>query len=162
MKLSSIQVFVLVAAITNGILVGGGLDRALVGFPAWRVVGPQAWADFSRHADLAKGRFWYPLWAFAGMVCSVVAAVILYLNTSVDHHARIPVYAAALFATGGLLLTLKAAPIMLGLSRVGNDPDALEGAFNGFAFWSYLRLASQFLAWLANLGSLAILSTIRT
>jgi hypothetical protein len=33
--------------------IGGVLDRALVGVPAWRAFGAQAWLEFSRRAHLA-------------------------------------------------------------------------------------------------------------
>ena len=149
MKLSAAQGLIFVAAIMNGILVGGGLDRALVTFPAWRAIGSVAWATFSRHADLGNGRLWYPLWGFAGMICSVAAAVVVYWFSEAPLAARSAVD-GALFTIGGLLITLKAAPIMLSLSRLGDDPLVLQQALDGFAFWSYIRLVFQVLGWLAT------------
>jgi hypothetical protein len=126
MRLSRVRGLIVLAAILDGILAGAGLDRALVTFPAWRVLGPLEWAAFSRHADLGAGRFWYPLWAVIGMICSIIAAAILYRDSSAPRAAKIPVYAAALFTIGGLLFTLKAAPIMLGLKRLDDDPVMLQ------------------------------------
>jgi len=162
MALWTVRLFLFAAAIMNGILVGGGTDRALIGFPAWQVVGPQAWATFSRQADLGNGRLWYPLWAFAGMLCSAMAAVLLlYWSVPASLTARLCVYAAAVLTIGGLLLTIKAAPIMLGLRRIGDDPGLLQHAFEGFTYWSYWRLACQFLGWLAILCALLTLSDVQ-
>jgi hypothetical protein len=155
-----IRTILIIAAIMNGVVAGGGIDRAVIGFPAWRAIGPQQWATFSRHADLDKGRFWYPLWAFAGMLCSVAAAVVVtYWSTPTSGAAKVAIYAGALFTIAGLSLTLKAAPIMLSLRHTDNDPVVLQHAFDGFAYWSYWRLAAQFLGWLANVCALAVLNT---
>lgn len=37
--------------------VADSLNRTLVEMPAWRQLGAQAWAAFSRRADLGNGRF---------------------------------------------------------------------------------------------------------
>ena len=160
MTLSMLRTLLFIAALTNGILVGGAIDRALIGFPAWRAVGPQAWATFSRHADLANGRVWYPLWAFAGMLCSVAVAVLItYWRAPFSGASKVAIYVGALFTIGGLLLTLKAAPIMLGLRASDNDPVVLQRAFDGFSYWSNWRLGSQFIGWIANLSALITLVT---
>jgi len=40
------------APVLHGFLAGASAVRALVHMPAWRKLGPRAWAAFSRHADL--------------------------------------------------------------------------------------------------------------
>jgi hypothetical protein len=67
-----------------------------------------------------------------------------------------PLYAAVLFAAGGLVLTVKAAPIMLGIRDLG-DPAALQRAFEGFWYWGNLRAVSQVLAFVAQLAALTVL-----
>ena len=47
---------VTIAALVNGLLAGGNVDRLLVATPAWEVVGLNRWADFSRAADLGCGQ----------------------------------------------------------------------------------------------------------
>ena len=42
------------------------LDRAFVATPAWRELGVQAWADYSRHADLHNGLVVYSV---GGVLC---------------------------------------------------------------------------------------------
>jgi len=57
----SITLGLVVAATVIGGLFSSLLDRALVATPAWRHLGVQAWADYSRHADLASGKIVYPI-----------------------------------------------------------------------------------------------------
>jgi hypothetical protein len=86
----------------DGILVGGGIDRALVAMPAWHHVGPVGWGTFSRYADLGNGLVLYPLEAFSGMILSVAAAILFRAQSTAPRAARMPIYAAALFTVGGL------------------------------------------------------------
>jgi hypothetical protein len=152
---------IFLACVMDGALAGGGINRALVHMPAWREVGPIAWAIFSRHADLSiRGLVLYPLEAFSGMVLSVLAAFLLARARGVRLSARLPAYAAALFTIGGLLLTIKAAPIMLSVKNLGDDGPQLLQAFNGFELWGGLRSLSQALGFLANLLSLAAVSRL--
>ena len=37
------------------------LDRVVVGIPAWQDLGAEAWAAYSRHADLGAGLIVYPI-----------------------------------------------------------------------------------------------------
>ena len=159
MKSRALFYCILAASLVDGVLVGGGIDRALVAMPAWHRVGPIAWANFSRHADLGNGLILYPLEAFGGMILSVAAAVIFRRDGTAPQAAQMPIYAAALFTIGGLVLTVKAAPIMLGVKNVGDDLGVLQRAFDDFEFWGTLRLASQTFGYFANMWSLvAILS----
>src|SRR5258708_37424001 len=43
---------IVLAAFLNGLLTGGNVDRLLIASPAWERVGFEAWAEFSRNADL--------------------------------------------------------------------------------------------------------------
>jgi hypothetical protein len=43
---------------------------------------------------------------------------------------------------------------MLGVRNLGDDPVALQRAFDGFEFWGALRLASQTVGYFANMWSL--------
>lgn len=159
MRYTSLTWIVLAACVPDGILAGGGIQRALVHMPAWRHLGPVAWATFSRYADLSTtGMILYPTEAFAGMILSVIAAILISRRSRARLPFALPVFAAALFTIGGLLLTLKAAPIMLGVRHLGDDPTALGRAFDGFEFWGGLRTVSQVLGFFANLWSLAAIS----
>jgi len=134
MKSRALLYVIFAASLMDGILVGGGIDRALVAMPAWHHVGPVSWATFSRHADLGNGLILYPLEAFSGMILSVAAVILFRWESTAPRAAQMPIYAAAL-TIGGLLVTRKAAPIMLGVRNLGDDPAALQRAFDGFEFW---------------------------
>jgi hypothetical protein len=66
----------------------------------------------------------------------------------------IPLAAAIVFSWSGLLFTVKAAPIMLGIAGI-NDPAALQTAFDGFRFWGIIRGAFQIFQFAALMRMLA-------
>ena len=68
----------------------------------------------------------------------------------------VSLYLASAFALLGLLLTVKAAPIMLGV-RNTTDARALERAFAGFRFWGNLRGVCQILSFVAQVVAMAAL-----
>ena len=68
----------------------------------------------------------------------------------------IPVFAAAILSLLGLALTLKAAPIMLGIKDL-IDPAALKASFEAFHRWGNLRGICQVLAFAAEVWALAVL-----
>src|SRR5438552_9830725 len=129
----------LAAATTlNGLLAGANADRLFIQLPAFRKTGPRAWAEFSRHADLApSGMMFYPTLAIGGTLLSIAASV----AAPASGAGRRPGAAAAtrfaaVLATAGLLLTIKAAPNMLQVRHLGHDAEALQQRFDGFEFWS--------------------------
>jgi hypothetical protein len=145
------------AAFLGGILGGTAVDRMIVGFPAWRRVGAAAWAAYSREADLGNGLILYPLVAIGHALLTITVAIGLHLS------ARRPALpaadTAAALALAGLIITLRAAPVMLGLRRVSDEPHALDRAFRRFAGWSLPRAIAQVLSFVANLWTLARLSS---
>jgi hypothetical protein len=143
------------AIILSGLLAGGNLDRAIVAMPAWQQIGAAAWADFSRHADLANGRVLYPIEAIGSFVLILATTASLHLDRAAKGRVAPPIYGAVLLSLGGLLCTLKAAPIMLGIEGLG-DPAALQQAFEGFHFWGNIRGVFQVLAFVAAVWALAV------
>lgn len=115
------------------------LNRTLVEMPAWRQVGTQAWATFSRRADLGNGEVMYPLIGIGGTVLILAAAIAFRLGPRRPLFASIPLYCAALMAICVMLTTTQAAPIMLSLHRIGDNPAALQQAFEGFYRWDSIR-----------------------
>jgi len=150
------RILLILALLLSGLLAGGNIDRAFVAMPAWQQVGAVAWSEFSRHADLGNGLILYPAEAIGGALLTFAAAIGFHFDRSVPRAAASRLYAAALLAAGGLILTMRAAPIMLGL-RGENDPVALQQAFEGFWYWGNLRAACQVLAFLAQLAAVATL-----
>jgi hypothetical protein len=147
------RLLLIAAAFVSGLLAGGNIDRTFVAMPAWQQVGASSWAEFSRHADLGNGLLLYPIEAFGGALLTLGAAASYYFDRIARPSFAIPLCAAIVFSLGGLLLTIEAAPIMLGINNV-NDPAALQAAFEGFRFWGNIRGASQVLAFAALMWAL--------
>jgi hypothetical protein len=131
------------------------LNRTLVEMPAWRHVGAEAWAAFSRSADLGNGRVLYPLAGIGGTLLDLAAAIALRLSARRPLSVAIPVYGAALMSVCVLLLTTQAAPIMLSLPRIGDNPAALLRAFEGFYRWDSIRAVFGALGCCADVLALA-------
>jgi hypothetical protein len=146
----------LVAAIVlSGLLAGGNVDRAIVAMPAWQHVGAPAWAEFSRHADLGNGLFLYPIEAIGSFVLILAAMASLHVDRAAKGRVALPIHGAVLLSAGGLLCTIKAAPIMLGVEGLA-DPAALQQAFDSFHFWGNIRGVFQVLAFVAVVWALAV------
>lgn len=48
----ALRAFVAAGLLLDGLLAGSTVDRFVAGWPAWKHVGVNAWAEYSRHADL--------------------------------------------------------------------------------------------------------------
>jgi hypothetical protein len=143
------------ATLLGGFLAGGNVDRGIVQNGAWRALGASAWAAYSRQADLSlHGFVLYPLLGIGGALLSVAAAASYRRDRPTTRAAHVPVYGAAALTLMGLLATTQAAPIMLSVPQLAEDPAALQRAFEGFAFWGGIRGVLQVLAFVANLWSL--------
>jgi hypothetical protein len=139
----------------NGILAGTVVDRALVGGPAWHALGVEAWVQFSRHADLGTGLIAYPVEAVGSTLLLVAALVSCRFDRSGGGRVIRPLVAAVALSVLGLVLTVKAAPIMLSLAAV-QSPTVLLHAFDDFFLWGiYLRGAVDVLAFVAAVWALA-------
>ena len=117
----------------------GTMNRTLVEMPAWRHLGVEAWAAFSRGADLGNGRIIYPIAGIGGLALILAAAIVFRTGKRRPWFVAIPVYGSALMAICVMLTTTQAAPVMLSLHRIGNDPRALQRAFEGFYRWDSIR-----------------------
>ncbi len=145
------------ATFLGGTLAGTVVDRVVVSGPAWHELGAAAWAQYSRHADLGTGQIAYPVEAIGGALLTIAAAVSNHLDRNARGRAALPLHLAVALSIVGLLLTIKAAPIMLALATP-QPAAAIEVAFTGFFFWGlYLRGAADVLAFVAQLWALATL-----
>jgi hypothetical protein len=87
------------------------------------------------------------------------AAVSQRLDRSAPRRAGLPIYLAALFSIGAIIATIIAAPIMLGVDSLGDDPGALQAAFDRFTLWGvYIRGAFFALSFLCTVWALTITS----
>jgi hypothetical protein len=138
-------------------LAGTAVDRAIVGGPAWHQLGTAAWLEYSRRADLGAGLFVYPIEAIGAAALTIAAAVSNYLDGNRRYATVLSLYCAAALSIVGLLLTIKAAPIMLSLA-VPQSAAAVQRAFNEFFVWGlYLRGTADTLAFAALVCALASL-----
>ena len=146
------------ACLFNGLMAGGNFIRLFVEMPAWRQVGPVAWAAFSRHADLGTGLVIYPVVAIGGALLMLAAAIVFHFDRGAPRSAALPIYLSLALVIGGLAITRLAAPYMLSLRTTGDDPAALSAAFEGFDRWGTIRGVMQMLAFPVNLwGVVAVL-----
>jgi hypothetical protein len=153
-RVSSLSALIATAILLDGILAGASLDRTFIQLPAFRRVGPLAWAAFSRNADLGKrALFWYPGLAIGGTALSVIAALKGRRET-LPSSSSAWLTVAALLSAAGLLTTIGAAPNMLRLPQVGDDTEVLQRSMEGFQFWQRIRGPLQGLAFVANVLSL--------
>jgi hypothetical protein len=136
------------------------LNRTLVEMPAWKHLGAQAWATFSRLADLGNGTILYPLAGIGGLVLVLAAAIVFRLGRRRPWSVAIPVYGAALMVICVILTTTEAAPIMQSLRRIGDDPRALEQAFEGFYRWDSIRAVIGMLEGFFEIWALVALSSL--
>ena len=154
-----ILVLTVAAAVVNGLLAGGNVDRALIAMPAWRAVGMAPWADFSRNADLGRGQLVYPVLAIGGTLLSLGAAFFLGRPRGRPREARWFVGVAALLMLVSLPVSFRAAPFMLSLRHLDDtNLVGLRQAFAGFEFWGRWQGILHVLAFGANLGGMIALA----
>ena len=155
--MASTRTRILLAAATflTGILVGGAVDRVIVGGPAWRELGAEAWAQYSRLADLGAGLVAYPIEGIGSALLIIAAVLSSHFDRNAPRSVMLALCAAVALSIAGLLLTVKAAPIMLGLAS-SQSPAAVERAFDQFFFWGlYVRGLVDTLAFVALVWALA-------
>jgi hypothetical protein len=141
-------------SIQMAILYGGYADRVIVGGPAWHALGAPAWAQYSHLADLGPGLMPYPIEGIGSTLLIFAAAISCHFDRPAARSVSLPLYFAVVFSVIGLLLTVKAAPIMLSLTA-SQSPAAVERAFDEFYFWGlYLRGFVDVLAFAALVWAL--------
>jgi hypothetical protein len=110
---------------------------------------------YSRRADLGAGLVVYPIEGIGAALLTIAAAVTSYLDGNSCRGVALPMYCAAAVSVAGLLLTIKAAPTMLGLATP-QPAAAIQRAFDEFFVWGlYLRgSADTFSISYSGLGAL--------
>jgi hypothetical protein len=158
--MASTRTRILLAAATflTGILAGGAVDRVVVGGPAWHKLGAPAWAQFSRLADLGTGLIAYPIEGIGSALLIIAAVLSNHFDRTTPRAVTVPLYVALALSIAGLLLTVKAAPIMLGLASPQSSA-AVDSALDEFFLWGlYLRGLAGALAFAALVWALANLN----
>jgi hypothetical protein len=105
------------ATLITAILAGGVVDRVIVGGPVWHALGPEAWLQYSRNAYLETGLVAYPIEGVGSSLLIIAVAVSTYVDGNRRLREMLPLYCVVAFSVVGLQLTVKAAPIILGLSK---------------------------------------------
>jgi hypothetical protein len=153
----SIRLLVTATAL-SGLLAGANFIRMFVEMPAWRRTGVVAWAAFSTHADLGNGLAVWPTLAIGGALVTIAAAIAIWRGPIANRGARLPINIGVALVVAGLVLTRFAAPHMLSLRTIGDDPGALQRAFDAFDRWGNFRGVAQISAFGADLWAFVVLA----
>jgi hypothetical protein len=149
------RLLLVAATLVSGILAGGIVDRVIVGGPAWHELGPAAWMQYSRLADLGAGLIAYPVEGIGSALLIIATTLSNHFDGSAPRGVTLPLYLALALSIIGLLLTFKAAPIMLGLTS-SQSAAAAQRAFEEFFVWGlYLRGFGDTLAFAALVWALS-------
>jgi hypothetical protein len=140
-----LQILVTIACIISGLLAGENLYRYVIEVPAWRHLDIINWGEYSRNADLKNGVFLFPFEAIAETFLFIFSSVIVLKNKQDFKSLALTLHLLTFFSLTGLSLTLFAAPYMLSVRTIGNDPVLLQQTFNHFHFWGSLRAMAQVL-----------------
>jgi hypothetical protein len=145
----------MLAAATGGIAAGFTIDRSIVALTAWRQLGPEAWAAFSRRADLGRGLVLYPAVGVSTWLLSLATAA-SYAIQDGPSAAAVAVYSAAGLSLLPAIATARAAPNMLKVRRT-EIVEELTLALASFTRWNHVRAVSQTLCFAANIWALVAL-----
>ena len=143
---------VIAATALSGIVAGTSLDTRIVQLSAWRRVGVEPWAVYTRE-QLRNSLLWYPPLGIGTTLVNIAAVVAVHRDSKVSRSEALPSRAVALLAIGHLLVSAKATPNMLRV-RQTDDPDTLQEALEGYTRWHQVRTGLDTLTLAANLWSL--------
>lgn len=131
-----------VTVAVHGLIAGASFDVAAVKLPTRKRIGPVAYANFARGNDLGNGLLVYPA---AGIL-----AVLLVFGTTITTYlaggssaVMVPLLLACFGTVAHSIFTVKAAPIMLSLTRTPDEETVVATKLDRFAFWHGLRSLFQ-------------------
>jgi hypothetical protein len=143
---SSLRTLLTMACFISGLLAGGDIYRYVIEVPAWRQMNIRDWGDYSRHADLENGIFLFPFEAISSSILLLICSILVIRNKEAFRSAAPWIHASTVLALVGLGLTFLAAPYVLSVGTIGDDPGALQYIFKRFHFWGLLRAIAQVLS----------------
>lgn len=159
--LSHLQTIIMLACLISGIQAGGNIYRYLIEVPAWRELNIVNWGEYSRNADLRNGIILFPAQAILSFILLIIASIIIIKNKKLFNNLAFWFHTASIFSFLGLILTFFAAPIMLSVETMDNDPQLLKQTFDHFHFWGLLRAIAQVSSFLACVIGLTRLLRIK-
>jgi hypothetical protein len=143
------------AVFLGGIIAGFSLNRVLVDMPAWRSLGAETWARFTRQADLRTGLVVYPVEGMAALLVTAAAAIGFHRDRHATPAAAVPVYAAAFGAVLAFIVTRFAlAPYVLSLREVTSDVGALNRVMSQAERWWRVKATLHVLTFASNVWAL--------
>lgn len=142
----------LTAVVTNALAAGATGDQAIKQLPARHEIGPVAYAQYVRGADLAGGLRWYPPLGI-GAAVSTLGASAVGLRVSSSRRRRIFLVGAALGTVAHLATTARAAPLLLSLRHGELDAEHVRGVLDRFARINALRAVAMSLALAASIAA---------
>lgn len=87
----------LAATALSGVVAGTTIDTGIVKLPAWRRLGAEAWAEYTRE-ELPTGLVWYPMLGIGAVLVDVAAAAAVHRDGAVARPAVVPSRAVAALA----------------------------------------------------------------
>jgi hypothetical protein len=153
---TSFRYLIILATILSGWLAGATVERFIVEFPAFRRIDIICWGNYTRHADLGNGIFFYPPLAIVPFFCLVIAVIIIIRYRSSAVYIRPALYISLFLSFMGLFFTFFAAPVMLTVAHMPNNPDLLKNSLDNFYFWSLFRGIAQVLLFFSCLWAFGI------
>ena len=145
------------AVLANGVLVGATLDQSIKQLPARRRIGPVAYSNYSKAADLGNGIAWYGTLGVGGGLLTLIAGAAGLAASPVGQRVAAPWTMIALtFAHSAV--TGRAAPTNFSQRRADGE-EALRRVFDRFERLQTVRAALQ----VATLGATvwALVESIR-
>jgi len=137
----------------TGFIAGENIFRYALEVPGWRHIHIAEWGEYSRHADLGNGLFLLPFEAIVSTVLLISASLII-LKRKDFRPAALPIHIASFLSLMGLALTFFAAPYMLSIRTMDNNPEFLQQAFNHFHYWGFYRAIAQVLSFCACVAAI--------
>lgn len=145
----------LAAAAANGIATGATLDQAIKQLPARHELGPVAYADYVRAADLGNGLIWYPIMGIGTAVLSLTAAL-HGLRAKRGKSGTAALIAVSIGTASHVAATSQAAPTLLALRHAGIDDEPSGDILNRFARLNQIRAAAMIATLAASVWALAV------
>jgi hypothetical protein len=122
----------LAAVVANALATGATADQAFKQLPARRKIGPVAYAEYARAADLHNGLRWYPALGL-GAAATTLAAALGGLRRDETRATKTALLVAAVGTVGHLAATGRAAPTLLSLRHGDLDPTHTGAVLDRFA-----------------------------
>ncbi|HME54154.1 MAG TPA: hypothetical protein VKM55_18155 [Candidatus Lokiarchaeia archaeon] len=155
----STVIFLLIAAILNGLLGGSSFDKALVSLPARKKIGAITFATYSRANDLGRGLIVYPILGIGAPILTIVGFIMVLFDHESPWGLIVIAGIAASLSIAHIVTTSRAAPIMLGLKNLGDDDDInIASILDRFTRWHVVRAILQVSTMIFSILALVVLA----